>query len=259
MTPALRVPGPGRPGFPIRSLPVLLLLLLVSAVPLTAQRADFLFGRPNMTVTAMGGWDFPGEGSDLFADARRFLTVSRGDFSSPLFMVEAGIRATERIDVTLGLEFASSTVRSEDADYVYQDDRPILQTTEFRRRRLSGGVKAYLFPRGRSISEFVWVPGTWSPYVGGGVGVTWYEFAQRGDFVDYITLDIFESRLRSRGSGFSPHVMAGLDVTLSRYFFLRAEYRYLWGSAEVDQSVYQGYGDIDLSGSRATLGLGFRI
>lgn len=239
-------------------LPAVLLVLLMAA-PLAAQRADFLFNRPKFTLSLAGGWAIPGEGGDLFQEARQRLTVSQGDFAAPSFMVEAGIRLTERLDLAVGFEQAESTVHSEMRNWVTLDDRPIPQTTQFDRRRLMVSAKAYLFERGRRISRYAWVPNAWSPYLGGGVGATWYEYLQNGDFVDYLTRDILELRLRSTGRGLTRHAMAGLDISLGPSFLLRGEYRYVWATAPVDQLTFQDFGDIDLSGARATLGFAVRL
>lgn len=242
-----------------RPLPVLtLLVLLGAATPVAAQRADFLFGRPDATIALSTGWAMPGEGSDLFEYTRDRLLISRGDFASPLLMAEVGIRTLDWLDVTLGLEFAGSSVPSEDRDYVWEDDRPIRRTAKFNTRRVMGGLKAHLLPRGREISEYAWIPARWSPYVGGGVGLTWYEYLQEGDFVVEETLAIYEDRLESTGRGPTAHVMGGADVTLSPHFLLRVEYRHIWGRAGVDQAVFEGFNDIDVSGSRVTVGVAFR-
>lgn len=236
-----------------------LALLFAAAPSAHAQRADFLFRRPQLTVAVLGGWAMPGEKSDLFGFTREYLTVSRGDFASPLIFVEGAVRVTERIDVALGFEYTSRSVDSEDQDYVYQDDSPILQTTEFERRRLMASVKGHLLPRGRQISDFAWVPNRWSPYVGLGGGLGWYEFLQQGDFVDYQTLDIFEDRFRAKGRGLTGHAMAGVDVSLSSRFLVRGEYRYIWGNGKLDDPQFDGFDDVDLSGSRVALGLAVRM
>lgn len=268
----IRASGAGARA-PVRSLPALLLILLAVA-PAAGQRADFLFGRPHVTLSVSTGWAMPGEGSDLFSETQRLLTVSPGDFGSYLFMVEGALRVTEQVDVALGLEHVGATVGSQMRGGWETDDfRPVSQATEFDRTRLMASARWYLFPRGRSLAEYVWVPNAWSPYIGGGLGVAWYDFRQYGDFVDYQTIycqpgsvlqpecvaDIIPARLRSEGSGFTQHVLAGADVSLSSHFLLRGEYRYIWGSAPVDQAVFEGFGDIDLSGSRVTLGIAVRM
>ena len=253
MTPAAR-----RLGLP--PLAALLSLTPLFAPPaLSAQRADFLFSRPHATLGFTTGVAQPGEGSDLFAEAREHLTVKRGAFASPFIMADLGIRLTERLDLAFGLEHAGSAVHSEMRDWVTQDDQPITQTTEFKRSRLTAGLRAYLLRRGRSISDYAWVPNRFSPYLAGGLGVTWYEFVQYGDFVDYETWDIFGATIASDGAGWTPYAAAGLDVTLHPYILLRSEVRHYWGTGSIDRTAFDGFNDIDLSGLRGAVGLVFRM
>ena len=237
---------------------LVMLVILLGAESLAAQRADFLFSRPRVTLAVTTGLAKPDESSDLFTFSREQLTVGKGDFTSGLIGGEVGVRVWRELDVMVGLDYAGRSVSSEMRDWVTQDDQPIPQTTEYERWRLTGGVKAYLLSRGRSISEYAWIPSTWAPFVGGGVGVTWYEFVQHGDFVDYQTLDIFEDRFVTDGRGTTLWAGGGVDVTLAPHFVFRAEGRYFWGSAAVDNRVFQGFEDIDLSGYRLMLGLAFR-
>lgn len=222
-------------------------------------QSDFLLKRPALTLSVFGGWAMPGEESDLFDFTRQELTISEGDFSSPVGMVEAALRLTERLDVAVGIEHASRSVSSEMREWVTVDDLPIPRTTEFSRTRVLASAKGYLFPRGRSISQYAWVPYRWSPYIGGGGGISRYEFSQAGDFVHFETADIFEDRLRSEGSALTAHALAGAQLSLTPRFLLRAEYRYIWGSAEVDESDFFGFNPIDLSGSRVMLGAAVRM
>lgn len=249
---------PDRPAARTVAGAVLMGLALSMPAPVQAQ-TDFLLKRPALTVSVFGGWAMPGERSDLFEFAREELTLENGDFSSPVGMVEVGFRVTERFDVALGLEHASRSVSSEMREWVTIDDLPIPRTTEFSRTRLLASGKAYLFPRGRSVSKYAWVPYRWSPYIGGGAGISRYEFSQAGDFVHFETADIFEDHLRSEGSGLTAHALAGAQLSLSPRFLLRGEYRYIWGSAEVDDSDFFGFNPIDLSGSRVMLGAAVRM
>lgn len=233
-------------------------LVLLIPAPVQAQ-SDFLLKRPALTLSVFGGWAMPGEESDLFEFTRQELTVDEGDFSSPVGMVEAALRVTERLDVALGLEHASRSVASEMREWVTMDDLPIPRTTEFSRTRFLASGKVYLLPRGRSISQYAWVPYRWSPYIGGGAGISHYEFSQAGDFVHFETADIFEDRLRSDGSALTAHALAGAQLSLTPRFLLRGEYRYIWGSAEVDDSDFLGFNPIDLSGSRVMLGAAVRM
>lgn len=222
-------------------------------------QSDFLLKRPAITFSLFGGWAMPGEESDLFDFAREELTLAEGDFSSPVGMAEVALRVTERLDVALGLEHASRSVPSEMREWVTVDDLPIPRTTEFSRTRVLASAKVYLFERGRSISQYAWVPYRWSPYIGAGGGISRFEFSQAGDFVQTETADIFEDRLRSKGSALTAHALAGAQLSLTPRFLLRGEYRYIWGSGEPDQTDFHGFEPIDLSGSRVLLGVAVRM
>ena len=260
--PATRNRGPDRatetPGTRRALILGSLLLFVLPAAPLGAQAADFLFGRPGATISVMTGLARPDESSDLFQFTRDQLTVGRGDFTSAMLGAEVGITARDHLDLTLGLEYAGRSVGSEMREWVTEDDRPIRQTTEYRRWRVTAGAKAYLLDRGRSVSQYAWIPAAWSPYVGGGVGVTWYTFTQHGDFVDFETLDIFSDRLSTGDHGFTPWLAAGLDVSLTTLLVFRMDLRHYWGTAAVDRQDFTDFNDIDLSGYQATIGLAFR-
>lgn len=235
-------------------------LSLAAPALLSAQDADFLFRRPVATVSLYGGWAMPGEDSDVFDFTREHLTVDQGAFQSPLVLAELGVRATDRLDVTVGLEHASRTVDSEMEEWVTLDDQPIRQQTRFSRTRLLAGAKLYLLPRGRQISDYAWIPARGAPYVGGGVGYAWYDFVQDGDFVNFDTADIFEAELEATGSGQAAYALAGLQWTLTPRFLLRAEYRYLWGSGSLEGASFgSDFDDVDLSGSRALVGVSVRL
>lgn len=234
---------------------------LLAMAPATARaQADFLFDRPAVSLSLFGGLSLPGEGSDLFDFVREQVTLEEGDFAAPAVLAEVALRATERLDLVVGVEHASRTRASEMRDWVTMDDLPIPQTNQFTRTGLHVGAKAYLLPRGRAISRFSWVPNRWSPYLGGGVGVTRYEFVQEGDFVDYQTLDIFESRIASSGHGMTTHALAGVQLSITPRFLLRGEYRYTWGAGQASRSDFSAdFGDMDLSGSGVLIGAAMRL
>lgn len=225
---------------------------------------DFLFGQPLLTLSVYGGWSMPAEGSDLFSETSRELTIQDGDFASALGMAEAAFRVTDRIDVALSLSHAGRSVQSEMAEWEWADGRPIVQATRFSRTRLLASGKYYLMPRGREISRYAWIPHRWTPYVGGGAGVSWYDYSQEGDFAvqrgtDPNDRDILELSLESSDSGLTALALAGVQMTLSPRFLVRAEYRYLWGSGDLDPVTFEGFEPIDLSGSNVLVGISMRI
>jgi hypothetical protein len=143
-------------------------------------------------------------------------------------------------------------------EWVGVDDLPIEQITEFKRMPLTVGVKAYLADRGRRVGRFAWIPEKWAPFVGAGLGVVWYDYDQTGEFVDYVTLEIFRDHFTSEGSAPTIHVFGGADWSLGPSLFLTAEGRYGWAKADMG-SDFVDFDQIDLSGFQATAGISLRF
>jgi hypothetical protein len=141
---------------------------------------------------------------------------------------------------------------------VDQDDLPIEQNTRLSWVPVTATVKAYLWERGRRISQLAWIPGKWSPFVGVGGGRVYYTFKQNGDFVDFETYDIFFDTFRSSGDAGIFHVLAGAEWSLSPRFYLTGEGRYSWAEADMDRD-FVGFDPIDLSGFQGTVGLALRF
>jgi len=236
------------------------LCVLASPAYANAQSGGdgFLFRTPNLALIGRVGYALPTAASDIFSFTTEQLTVDKADFNAPYFGGQVAVRATRRVDVIVDGGWTGGTVESEFRDWVGNDDLPIVQTTDFSRWYLTGGAKAYLNDRGRTLGRFVWVPNRWAPYVSGGVGLVWYRFEQVGEFVDFETLEIFNDQFRSSANTLTVHGSVGLDISMGSRTFLNTEARYGWGSAGV-RSDFVGFGDIDLSGFQATLGIGVRL
>jgi hypothetical protein len=162
------------------------------------------------------------------------------------------------VEVGLDVSYANSNTRSEFRDWVDQDDLPIEQNTRLSWVPVTATVKAYLWERGRRISQLAWIPGKWSPFIGVGGGRVYYTFKQNGDFVDFETLEIFTDTFRSSGNSGIFHVLAGAEWSLSPRFYLTGEGRYSWAEADMD-SDFVGFDPIDLSGFQGTVGLALRF
>lgn len=246
---------------------VAVLVAVASSVPgaTLAQDADFLFKTPDATFTFKGGYAVPTADGDVFDFVQNHLTLERSDFRALFFSGEVAMRVNERVDVALELGFAQSTTPSEFRDFVDLDDRPIEQETRLRRMPLVMSVKGYLNERGRTVSRFAWIPGSWSPYVGAGAGVVFYDFEQTGDFVDFMTEDqdgtfeIFTATLRSEGTATAFQVLTGSDFTLSPRVVLNGEFRYTWAGAPPGDDFEAFEEDIDLGGLHATVGIKLRM
>lgn len=254
--------GPSRRLAPTHTTIVLCLLLtsLLRPEAAHAQRAGdgFLFKPPAATLTLRGGMALASGKSEIFAFTTKELTLNRGDFHSPQLGIDLGLRLTRQAELAFGVGYAGSRAKSEFRDWVDQDDLPIQQTTSFRRVPLTATLKAYLLPPGRTIGRFAWMPSRWAPYIGVGGGALWYRFSQRGDFVDFDTLEIFGDHLNSSGWTGTYHALAGVDFSLNPRWALTAEGRYSRASTELSD-VFRGFDKIDLSGFATTIGIQLRF
>jgi hypothetical protein len=244
-------------------------ITLAAAVPVGAQVGagrGFLFREPNGSVTFRGGLAAASARSDIFAEVVQSFTLSRSDFRSPTFGAEFALSLAPRVDAVLGAAHMGRSARSEYRDWVDNNDRPIEQTTVLRRTPLTAGFKTYLTPRGRTVGRFAWVPSRIAPYLGGGGGVMFHRFTQKGDFVDFRDSSVFETEgITSSGKSLMAYAAAGLDYSLTPYFALTGEGRYGWAKAAMDdrneagEPLFEGYERIDLSGYTATIGLTIRF
>jgi hypothetical protein len=224
----------------------------------------FLFRTPRVSAGLRVGYQLPRASSNLFDDVRAFYTLSRSDFGALHLGGEVAVRVRERWDVALGVGWARSSSQSEYRDWVDEDRLPIEQETVFERFSGTAGAKYYLARRGRTIGRFAWVPARFAPYVGGGVGFTYYEFEQFGDFValdtcvgDPPACDIVYDRLLTTGTGAAAYAAAGADFSLGKQFVLTSEARYHLGSGPM-RGPYRRFDRIDLSGLQLTAGVAVR-
>jgi hypothetical protein len=217
-------------------------------------RQDFLFGRPKGWVAVRGTWLMPRAGGDLFTFVRDQLTIERSDFSTPAIAGELGFAITPRLSAAGGMEFSRQTVGSEYRRFIDNFGLPIHQTTALSQTNISGSVRFHLRDQGRRISRLAFVPRAILPYVGAGGGLLYYEFVQRGDFVDFVTLRVFPDVFRSQGWAPSAHLFGGTDFRVWRGVLIGVEGRYLWSHSDLD-SDFIGFDGIDLDGFRVSSGL----
>jgi len=217
---------------------------------------DFLLGRPRTALGVRGEWLFASAGSDIFDFVTEQLTLEKSSFNAPGFGMDVAFTITDRMDVVAGFDIAKSNSSSEYRDYIDNENLPIQQTTSLRQSTIFGSLKVSLFPRGRTISRYAWIPSAIVPYVGGGGGVINYDFQQDGDFVDFQDFSVFPESFRSHGWSPTVHVFGGADIQLYKRTFLSLEGRYQWASATLDNDFID-FKPMDLGGFR--FGAGFHF
>ena len=234
------------------------LLSLADARAASGQEADFLFDKPRLTLSLHGGFNRAGAGSDVFAFTTDELTVEQRDFDAFAFRGELAFRVTDRLDIAIDVGRVSTTIQSENRDFIGTDDLPIFQQTQFTQVPFALNAKYYVLPRGRQIGRFAWIPASFSAYVGGGIGGVSYDWVQSGEFVIEETLAIVPARLESGATGGLTQLFAGLEVPLGSRFLLAVDGRYRWADA-VMNGDWSAFDNIDLSGLSGTVGLAVRF
>lgn len=214
---------------------------------------DFYFVEPMISFGLRGGWAFNRSQGQIFDFLTELLTLDRSDFDGPALAIDSSIRLAPRLDAVVGVEVSGSETESEYRDYVDELDLPIRQKTRLIQVPITFSLKVYPIGRGRKIGHYAWVRSTFVPYLGGGLGATWYELVQSGDFVDFQNLGIFTGRFESTGWSFAGHVFLGFDIKLTKHIGLVVESRYYWANAKLGQD-FIGFDSIELDGARAMVG-----
>jgi hypothetical protein len=238
------------------------LAFLVSGQSASAQNGKgFLFKRPVGSFSLHAGYAVANAGSDVFSEATRQLTLSKGDFAAITWGGDISYAASPRTDLVFDGGFAASNANSEFRKFEDNNGAPIQQVTKYKRVPLTIGLKYYLTDRGRSVSEFAYIPSKYAPYIGLGAGAMWYRFEQNGDFVDFNSpiLEIRTFTLPSSGWAPMAQGTAGVDFTVGPWLALTTEGRYQWARATLDPNVFEGFDKIDLSGFTGTVGFKVRF
>jgi hypothetical protein len=233
------------------------LCALAPGVGAQGSGKGFLFNKPVGSFAFRGGYAVANASSDVFSDATTQLTLNKGDFSGFSWGGDISYSTGDRWDVLFDAEAAYASKSSEFRNFIGSDDKPIEQSTKFKRVPLTLGIKYYLMSRGRSVSQFAYVPSKFAPYVSVGGGAMYYDFEQKGDFVDFETLDVFNTTLESSGWAPMGRGAAGVEYSLGPWVALTGEGRYVWAKATLDKAAFEGYDKIDLNGFTGTVG--FRV
>ena len=247
----------------LRPLARTLLTLSALVLPVAAQAQQpisgkgFLFGRPDATLTIRGGFSRPSASSDVFSFTQKNLTLNRGDFSSASFSADLDVWITNRVALQASGGYSGHNVGSEFRNFIDNNDQPIEQKTELLRAPMTLGTRFYLTSPGRAVGRYAYIPSRVTPFVGVGGGAMWYRFKQSGDFVDYKTLAVFNTDLKSSGWAPTAYATAGFDLSIHPNLAISTEARYHLARATMSSDFNQ-FNKIDLSGLTASVGLSFR-
>jgi opacity protein-like surface antigen len=235
-------------------------------------RLDFQFDEPTFSLGFRGGWAFNRSKGEIYDFLTDELTLSKSDFDAPAFTVDFSWRLISWLDLVFGVEYSGRKQKSEDRHSTEVNGNPINQKTRLTQVPLTLSLKIYPLGRGEQVGQYAWIRKTVVPYFGGGIGGTWYELKQKGDFVDRDPDPgdcpfppppdppecIFSDTFTSDDWAFAQHVFSGVDIKLTRSLGLILEGRYYWADADV-RGDYLGFNPIDLDGARVMIGFNWKL
>jgi len=203
----------------------------------------------------LGGF-FPQGGGEFWKENEEVFTLDIGDFRSTIFGITFMMPVSNHVEVGFNADFYNETVVSAYRGFVDQAGFPILHDTMLRQIPLVADIR--LLPGGRhgvrgSRSQFRVRHPVF--YLGGGIGVNYWEYEEIGDFLDF-GLDppvIFFDRFIDDGFAFSAHAVAGIELPVGPNWGLLFEGRYTWSDDELDGD-FAGLGSLDLDGASALVG-----
>ena len=242
------------------------LLLVASAIPsllwLQPERVSaqdgYMLKSPVVTLSLRGGALVPTASDPLHRFFFDELTLDRRDLATYALGADIAFRVTSRLDLVGSATWSRVNKESEFRDWVDGDDLPIEQTTTIKRTPAVVSARYFPWDRGRSVGQFAWVPTAMTPYIGAGIGVTWYEVAQDGWFVDFEDLDIFSDFFYATGSTPTAQAYLGTEWWPLTHIGLNVEGRYSYARANL-RSDFSDFDYIDLGGFQLMAGFSVRF
>lgn len=215
---------------------------------------DFLLDAPRAWLSLRGSMVVPRASGELFAFVTDQLTLGKSDFRARGYSADLGIVLGRTLDLVIGADITSRSSASEYRRFVTASRAAIEQTTTFRQKQVSAGVRLSPLGRGRRISQYAFIPAKVAPFAGAGIATGYYTFDQVGQFVDFTDFGIFNDRFASDGWAAGPYVNGGVDVQLWKRLYLSVEGRYSWMHGALDTD-FSGFDGIDLAGFRGGTGI----
>jgi len=206
----------------------------------------------------LGGFR-PSGNSTFWSDNEAVFTLANSDFSDVVVGSSYVATLANHFEVGLNVDFYNSTYPSDYRELVDQAGFPIVHDSTLAMVPLT--IDLRLLPAGRYRPA---APGrrALKPvfYVGGGIGLNFWEYSEAGDFIDFSEPDlpIFGTTYRDSGTAFLTSATTGLEFPVSPRFQVTFEGRYSWSKAEL-AGDFGGLGEIDLGGLSLYVGASFRF
>ena len=206
-----------------------------------------------------GGF-FPSGSSDFWAANEAAFTLDSSDFIGPIFGFGYNGAINNYFEFDANADFYSSTVRSTDRYYVDLDGFPIIHDSRLLMFPMTVGFR--VLPAGRFArrgpegSYYVRRP---VPYLGGGIGMSYWQYEEEGDFVAS-DLSVVYDRFVATGLAFQYYAMLGIEFPVAPQWNITLEVRQSWAEATPGGDfTFVNPGTLDLGGTSVYLGGSLRF
>lgn len=236
---------------------MMILVLLIPTIAVANQVRDR--GYLDNSVGIRLGYFMPRGQSDLWEYNAELLTMSVEDFNHVSVGLELNIGVSNYFDIGFGVDFYRHSVPTAYRDWTDEYGNLIEQAIFLRIVPLTFTAK--FLPLGRWT-----VPGPRErrtqnriiPYVGGGVGLYFWQYEEIGDYIDFYDLTIYTTHFYSKGTDLGFHLLGGVEIPVGSNWSVTAEMRYniIKGPLSAD---FVGFEDFDLGGITVSGGFLFRF
>jgi hypothetical protein len=186
---------------------------------------------------------------DALVENRDLYLFDFGDFNSASLGLDWVVPLGEYLEAGAGIGFTTRSVDTIYDRYVRPDGTEIEQQLKLRIVPFTATVRVLLLGR----------QGPFQPYVGGGIGVYAWRYAETGDFVDFSLpgRPVFRDSYVASGTSLGPVAVFGARVPLGNVT-IGGEVRYQKGEGDLDTADFLGP-KIDLGGFHYVGTIGFRF
>lgn len=229
-------------------------------------------GRSGAFNFRLGGF-FPTGSSDFWEYQETYYTFDHSDLNGFMWGVGYNGAINNHFEVEVNADFYSSSVRSADGYYTDEYFYPPLHDTRLSSFPLTVGfrvVPAGRFARrGAEGTHYVRRPVF---YFGGGVGLSYWQYEEEGDFVfpdptpgDPLQVSIFYDRYVDSGLEFQFYAMIGVEFPVAPMWNITVEVRQSWSEAGLSgippsEALGPGYpNQLDLGGTAVFVGGSLRF
>lgn len=202
----------------------------------------------------LGGF-FPAGGGTVWDDNQAFFSLNIADFNDAMVGITYIGAANRWVEFGINADFYDASSFSAERGVVDSFGFPVAHDTRLTLLPLTADVRFLIGGKRarRQARPLV--------YLGGGVGVTFWEYEEVGEFVDFSSPDlkIFAGNFNENGLALETHVLAGIALPVQRNLSVILESRYSWADDQLDSNDFPGFGRLNLGGPSVFVGASFRF